>query len=140
MRNPTGTREQFNFDRYNTTFATYTMAHRRRQVGVGALKKKQAQQQRYADVGSKLASSNFEHVQGELESFKANLEEFAQKHKADINRNPEFRRQFQKMCTRIGVDPLRSNKGFWADVLGSACIPRPPPSILSDWHAVVQRW
>ena len=77
------------------------------------------QQQRYADVGNKLASSNFEHVQGELESFKANLEEFAQKHKTDINRNPEFRRQFQKMCTRIGVDPLRSNKGFWADVLGS---------------------
>ena len=49
-----------------------------------------------------------------------NLEDFARKYKADINRDPEFRRQFQKMCTNIGVDPLASNKGFWAEVRPSA--------------------
>jgi hypothetical protein len=47
-----------------------------------------------------------------------NLENFAQKYKKDINRNPEFRKQFQVMCNSIGVDPLASNKGFWAQLLG----------------------
>jgi len=26
--------------------------------------------------------------------------------------------QFHRMCISVGVDPLASNKGFWADVLG----------------------
>lgn len=42
----------------------------------------------------------------QLESFKNYLEEFAAKHKTDIKKNPEFRGHFQKMCARIGVDPL----------------------------------
>lgn len=42
----------------------------------------------------------------QLESFKNYLEEFATKHKSDIKKNPEFRGHFQKMCARIGVDPL----------------------------------
>lgn len=32
--------------------------------------------------------------------------------------NPAFRAQFQQMCSNIGVDPLASNKGFWAQTLG----------------------
>lgn len=35
-----------------------------------------------------------------------NLEAFAKKYKNDINKNPEFRKQFQVMCNAIGVDPL----------------------------------
>ena len=54
----------------------------------------------------------------QLSEFKTSLEEFAIKHKAEINRNPVFRNQFLKMCKQIGVDPLSSNKGFWVDVLG----------------------
>ncbi len=46
------------------------------------------------------------------------METFAQKYKKDINRNPEFRKQFQEMCNSIGVDTLASNKGFWAQLLG----------------------
>jgi len=42
----------------------------------------------------------------QLESFKNYLEDFATKHKSDIKKNPEFRGHFQKMCARIGVDPL----------------------------------
>ena len=38
--------------------------------------------------------------------FKENLEEFAKKYKKEINKNPEFRKYFQDMCTKIGVDPL----------------------------------
>jgi ESCRT-II complex subunit VPS22 len=53
-----------------------------------------------------------------LATFKENLEEFAKKHKKDINKNPHFRAQFQKMCAKVGVDPLASNKGFWAEILG----------------------
>ena len=36
----------------------------------------------------------------------------------DIRKNPEFRAQFHAMCARCGVDPLASNKGFWAELLG----------------------
>ena len=42
----------------------------------------------------------------QLDSFRSYLEEFAQSHKDDIRRSPEFRFQFQEMCASIGVDPL----------------------------------
>jgi len=53
-----------------------------------------------------------------LTVFKEKLETFAQKHKKEINKDPAFRAQFNQMCQKIGVDPLASNKGFWADILG----------------------
>ena len=40
------------------------------------------------------------------------------KHKKEISSNPVFRTQFLKMCKEVGVDPLRSNKGFWVETLG----------------------
>lgn len=36
----------------------------------------------------------------------------------EIRRSPEFRAQFHTMCANIGVDPLASNKGAWAQLLG----------------------
>lgn len=36
----------------------------------------------------------------------------------DIRKNPTFRAQFHEMCAKVGVDPLASNKGFWAELLG----------------------
>mmetsp|Transcript_17281 Transcript_17281/g.21995 ORF Transcript_17281/g.21995 Transcript_17281/m.21995 type:complete len:116 (+) Transcript_17281:25-372(+) len=54
----------------------------------------------------------------QLEVFKSNLETFARKHKKDINKDPQLRKHFQVMCASIGVDPLASNKGFWAEMLG----------------------
>lgn len=36
----------------------------------------------------------------------------------DIRKNPTFRSQFHEMCAKVGVDPLASNKGFWAKLLG----------------------
>jgi ESCRT-II complex subunit VPS22 len=38
--------------------------------------------------------------------FKEKLEDFARKHKAEIIKNPEFRSQFNAMCSSVGVDPL----------------------------------
>lgn len=54
----------------------------------------------------------------QLEVFRTNLEEFAVKHRKEISKNPVFRNHFQQMCSKIGVDPLQSNKGFWAEILG----------------------
>ena len=53
-----------------------------------------------------------------LALFKENLESFARNHKNEINKNPVFRRRFQQMCEKVGVDPLASHKGFWAEFLG----------------------
>merc|ERR1711909_229011 len=53
----------------------------------------------------------------QMEKFRENLEEFAAKHKNEIKKNPQFRRQFQEMCSSIGVDPLASGKGFWSNML-----------------------
>ncbi|KAK1427819.1 hypothetical protein QVD17_16516 [Tagetes erecta] len=36
----------------------------------------------------------------------------------DIHKNPAFSSQFHEMCAKVGVDPLASNKGFWAELLG----------------------
>ncbi|KAJ7571125.1 hypothetical protein O6H91_01G149900 [Diphasiastrum complanatum] len=54
----------------------------------------------------------------QLSIFRSQLEEFARKHKNDIRKSPAFRAQFHSMCAKIGVDPLASNKGFWAELLG----------------------
>lgn len=37
---------------------------------------------------------------------------------SDIKKNPIFRAQFHEMCAKVGVDPLASNKGVWAELLG----------------------
>ena len=49
-------------------------------------------------------------MKGQLEEFKRHLEEFADKHKKEINDNPVFRNEFLKMCKEIGVDPLSSTQ------------------------------
>ncbi|KAG7031410.1 Vacuolar protein sorting-associated protein 22-like 1 [Cucurbita argyrosperma subsp. argyrosperma] len=54
----------------------------------------------------------------QLSTFRSQLEDFARKHKKDISKNPAFRSQFHEMCAKVGVDPLASNKGFWAELLG----------------------
>lgn len=52
-----------------------------------------------------------------MENFKVNLQEFAVKYKDEIKKDANFRKQFQDMCANIGVDPLASSKGFWAEIL-----------------------
>ena len=90
----------------------------RRRGGLKALLAKKEKEKKAREEGRKLQAEKIEHVQETVNSFKKNLEEFASKHRDDINRDPEFRRDFQVMCQNIGVDPLSSSKGFWADLLG----------------------
>lgn len=90
----------------------------RRGHGIGAIKNKNLAQARYKDKGTLLAEDQFAQMAKQMETFRGHLEEFAAKHKDDIKKDPQFRVQFQEMCASIGVDPLASNKGFWAEMLG----------------------
>lgn len=92
--------------------------HRRRGVGVKAVKARKKESEQFANVASQMEATESTHVAEFLASFKTSLEEFARKHKRKIREDPVFRQQFTKMCYEIGVDPLRSSKGFWADALG----------------------
>uniref|UniRef100_A0AC34G734 Vacuolar-sorting protein SNF8 n=1 Tax=Panagrolaimus sp. ES5 TaxID=591445 RepID=A0AC34G734_9BILA len=82
------------------------MASRRR-VGVGAIRQKQDMQAKFQAKGEELASEQISQFSSQLDSFKTKLEEFAMKHKDEI-----------QMCATVGVDPLASSKGFWAEKLG----------------------
>lgn len=89
----------------------------RRRAGVGAIHKQKLEAEKYKDKGIEIQDSQFEQMTKNMEVFRENLEEFAAKHKNEIKKNSQFRRQFQEMCAVIGVDPLASGKGFWS-VLG----------------------
>lgn len=89
----------------------------RRRVGLGAIQKQKLEQEKYKDKGNEIQENQFEQMSKQLEVFRTNLEEFATKHKNEIKKNAQFRKQFQEMCASIGVDPLASGKGFWS-VLG----------------------
>lgn len=78
----------------------------RRRAGVGAIHKQKLEAGKYKDKGSELQDSQFEQLTKQMDVFRENLEEFAGKHKQEIKKNAQFRRQFQEMCTAIGVDPL----------------------------------
>ncbi|XP_005990121.1 vacuolar-sorting protein SNF8 [Latimeria chalumnae] len=90
----------------------------RRGVGAGAIAKKKLAESRYKERGTVLAEDQLAQMSKQLEMFKSHLEEFASKHKQEIRKNSQFRVQFQDMCATIGVDPLASGKGFWAEMLG----------------------
>lgn len=89
----------------------------RRRAGVGAIHKQKLEQEKYKEKGTEIQENQFQQMSKQLEVFRENLEEFASKHKNEIRKNSQFRKQFQEMCAAIGVDPLASGKGFWS-VLG----------------------
>ncbi|MCP9258780.1 Vacuolar-sorting protein SNF8 [Dirofilaria immitis] len=94
------------------------MATRRRGVGVGVVQQKKDLQAKFQAKGTELASEQLNQFSQELAIFQTKLEEFAHKHRDEIRRNSQFRRHFQDMCASVGVDPLASSKGFWAEKLG----------------------
>ncbi|CEG35221.1 RNA polymerase II transcription factor complex subunit [Plasmopara halstedii] len=90
---------------------------RRRGVGIGAVRKKQEQAKHFSEVGEQLVEANLLHISSQLDLFRTNLQAFAIKYKSNIKKDPDFRRKFQVMCAKIGVDPLASKKGFWSELL-----------------------
>lgn len=91
---------------------------RRGRAGVAAVLKRKEETAAFREAGRKLEEGSTEHVEGLLRSFKESLRSFAEAHRKDINEDPQFRRYFHVMCSKIGVDPLASQKGFWAEYLG----------------------
>lgn len=91
---------------------------RRRAAGIAAIKNKNLAQEKFKDKGNEIAEDQFTQMSKQLETFKDHLEDFTSKHKDEIRKNPEFRAKFQEMCASVGVDPLASSKGFWAEMLG----------------------
>lgn len=91
---------------------------RRRAVGYANANNLKRNKEEFQQIGDSIAAKELEQLQSQMETFKKNLQEFAQKHRKDIRKDHAFRTHFQRMCTNIGVDPLASNKGFWADLLG----------------------
>jgi ESCRT-II complex subunit VPS22 len=91
---------------------------RRRKAGMGGRRQVGADGDKIEQAAQLLQNTKMGHIEQQLTGFKAHLEDFARKHKKAINKDPVFRRQFQTMCSAVGVDPLQSNKGFWAEVLG----------------------
>jgi ESCRT-II complex subunit VPS22 len=86
--------------------------------GLAALMQERAREAKVAQVSHTLAADRTKHITDTMALFRDKLQDFAAKHRDDINRDPEFRRQFVMMCKNCGVDPLASNKGFWAEMLG----------------------
>ncbi|KAK6742593.1 hypothetical protein RB195_010072 [Necator americanus] len=94
------------------------MASRRRGVGVAAVQRKQETQAKFNAKGEQMASEQLQMFSKQLEEFTMRLEQFAHRHRDEIRKNSQFRRHFQEMCASVGVDPLASGKGFWAEKLG----------------------
>lgn len=69
-----------------------------------------APQEVFKARGEEVRQVSVAEMKGQLALFQSKLEEFAQKYKQDIRRDPAFRAQFHTMCANIGVDPLASNK------------------------------
>lgn len=89
----------------------------RRRAGVGAIQKDKLVIEKYKEKGTEIQENQFQQLTKQMDVFRHYLEQFASKHKNEIKKNAQFRRQFQEMCASIGVDPLASGKGFWS-VLG----------------------
>ncbi|OIS99103.1 PREDICTED: vacuolar protein sorting-associated protein 22 homolog 1 [Nicotiana attenuata] len=90
----------------------------RRRPGIGGLQNAAAARDQYRLLGENVAKLRTDLMKEQLATFRSQLEDFARKHKNDIRKNPAFRAQFHEMCAKVGVDPLASNKGFWAELLG----------------------
>lgn len=90
----------------------------RRGVGISGLQRKVKTKEAYGVVGASAESRNREHLKALVSAFREHLEHFAEQHRDTIRANGQFRAKFMRMCLHMGVDPLRSQKGFWAQLLG----------------------
>uniref|UniRef100_A0A0E0J5A5 Protein kinase domain-containing protein n=1 Tax=Oryza nivara TaxID=4536 RepID=A0A0E0J5A5_ORYNI len=96
----------------------FRLGSMRRRPGIAGLQNAAATRDQFRLVGENVAKVRTDVMKEQLATFRTQLEEFALKHKNDIRKNPLFRQQFHEMCAKVGVDPLASNKGAWAELLG----------------------
>jgi len=75
----------------------------RRGVGVKSIKRKEKETKEFTTLGNQLQEENIQHVAGLMATFKESLEEFARKHKKDINANPVLRAEVSvRVCEGRG--------------------------------------
>ena len=108
------------------------MAHRRRGVGISrtrnsrpggsvrtsATTERRSMQDKLQKKADEMHALSLQTAIDTIESLQVKLADFAKKHQSDIQDDPAFRQQFLQMCAPLGVDPLVSQKGFWAKTLG----------------------
>lgn len=100
----------------------------RKGVGLGAFDRSRLTHAQYASHGSNLRHSHSLSLATQLSIFRSHLQKFAQTHSKEIRSNPNFRAEFARMCSTIGIDPLASSSGaggkeegsFWAQLLGGS--------------------
>lgn len=89
-----------------------------RRHGLGAIQRQQQKNALYKEKSEEMSREQIRRLTDQIEQFRSNLEDFANKHKREIRQDAEFRRRFQEMCAYIGVDPLQSSNSFWSKLLG----------------------
>jgi len=89
-----------------------------RRPGLAQLRDQERLRQQRAEVGAKANEQLLVDLRRLAESFRIHLEEFASRHKKEIQDDPHFRSRFHQMCSAVGVDPLMSRKSAWTDLLG----------------------
>jgi len=100
--------------------------HRLGGAGMAALQRQQDSLKSFDVLSNQLSTAQVDNLHAQLDQFRAALTHFATHHRADIRRDPRFRRAFQQMCASIGVDPLAGPRrgGWWEEALG-----------LGDWQS-----
>lgn len=83
-----------------------------------AILAKKRRQEALAARGADLNRQKWDEMRSQMAKFEGHLSKFAVAHKDSIQRDPVFRADFHRMCATLGVDPLTSRKGMWAEVLG----------------------
>ncbi|KAA6362315.1 MAG: putative Vacuolar protein sorting-associated protein 22 [Streblomastix strix] len=53
-----------------------------------------------------------------IDSFQTALAKFAQEHKNEILKKPEYRNKFHELCASANIDPLLSSSSIWEKILG----------------------
>ncbi|KAF7258048.1 hypothetical protein EG68_04716 [Paragonimus skrjabini miyazakii] len=90
----------------------------RRGAGIGAIRNREMVQAKYKEKGAEMAETQMATLSRQLAQLRTSLESFAAKHGTKIKNDPEFRGQFQAMCSSIGVDPIAYSRGCWSEALG----------------------
>jgi ESCRT-II complex subunit VPS22 len=73
---------------------------------------------KFSKKAEEIKATSFQSAVETVEKLQVKLADFAKEHRSQIQDDPAFRSQFLKMCGPLGVDPLVSQKGFWAKTLG----------------------
>lgn len=82
--------------------------------GISGLRAQRQRDERTRQLGQEAIRGQLDVMKTQLASFQSQLDAYAQKHRKDINSNPIFRRDFQRLCSTAGVDPLSSNRSVWS--------------------------